>query len=156
MPDTYADATATCKVIEKGNKVSPFIKKGDLVLCQNLFGDRKNSDSSTFFCREHNIFGIIKNRLIHPVGRNVLIRRDVQEDNVNGIIIPENRRTQSLFGTIVRLGFTNKIFRVDGLKVGDRIRLTQWESHMVELNLEDGSYGLIVNENDILYKEETP
>lgn len=157
IPDRYKDASTSCKVIEVGPDVSPFIKKDDIVLCQVGFGDRKNNtvdNTRTFWCREHNIYAVIKNKEIYPIGRKVLIKRDIADKYVGEIVIPENRRYQSLDGEIVKLGLSRRHFKIKGLRPGMKIRLTEWSEHMIDMTLSDGSYGLIVNESDILFSYE--
>lgn len=157
IPEQYKDAATSCLVIAKGKDVSPHIKVGAVVLCETGFGDRKNnliSGTNQFWCEEQNVYAVFLNKLIYPYGRKVLIRRAIQETQVNGILIPENRRYQSLDGTIERIGLSRQPFRVKGLKVGSRIRLEEWKGHMTEVTLEDGAYGLIVNETDLLLQYE--
>ena len=157
IPETYTEAATTCLVVAAGNKVNPLIKSGQTVLCEVGFADRKNLLTGTgrdFFCREHNIYAIVRNNIIYSFGRTVIIKRDIAKKITDGgIEIPENRRTQSLEGEIVRLGLSTKPFRVNGLKQGMRVSLQDWQSHMIEITLEDGSFGLIVKETDILYHE---
>lgn len=157
MPEQYKDAATACLVIARGNKVNPFIKKDSIVLCEVGFGDRLNNKVGTtaqFWCQETNVYAVIINRQIHPIGRKVLIRRAIQETHINGILIPENRRFQSLDGTIERMGLCREHFKVQGIKIGTRIRLEEWKDHMKDVTLEDGSYGLIVNESDLLLQYE--
>lgn len=154
IPEKYKDASTSCKVIAVGPDVSPFIKVDDIVLCQVGFGDRKNNtldNSRTFWCREHNIYAVLKNKEMYPIGRKVLIKRDISDKYVGNVVIPENRRYQSLDGEIVRLGLTRKHFKIKGLAIGMKIRLTEWSESMIDMTLPDGSYGLIVNEQDILF-----
>lgn len=157
IPEQYKDAATSCLVIAKGKDVSPFIKVGEVVLCEVGFGDRLNNTlqgTRHFWCQEQNIYAVFRKRQIYPFGRRVLIRRDIQDTTVGSIVIPENRRYQSLEGTIERIGLCREHFKVNGLVVGARIRLTEWKEHMTEVTLEDGAYGLIVNESDILYTHE--
>lgn len=156
IPEKYTDAATSCLVVAKGDKTSPFYKVGDVVLCEVGFGERKNytiEGSRDFICKDHNIYAVVKNNIIFPIGNKVLIKRDIADKEIGGIIIPENRRFQSLFGTVVRLGLTRKHFKVNEIKVGSCVRLVEWQQHMQEATLEDGSYGLIVNEKDLLYYE---
>jgi co-chaperonin GroES (HSP10) len=96
----------------------------------------------------------VRNNIIYSFGRTVIVKRDVAKKITDGgIEIPENRRTQSLTGEVIRLGISTKPFRVNGIKPGMKVRLKEWEAHMIELELEDGSFGLIVKETDILYYE---
>ncbi len=153
IPDNVRSATSICRVIAKGNNVQTFIKVGDTVLCQKGFADRESLTlEDKFFCNEDNIFAVIIKGSIFPVGRKILIRRDVSEKMEGLIIIPENRRFQSLFGRVERFGITRKSFQYADLVIGDYIRLTDWNESMIEVELEDGNFGLIVNEKDILYK----
>ncbi len=157
VPEQFQEAATSCLVMDRGKSVNPAIKVGDTVLCPVGFGERKNNiieeNLRWFICKDTHIHAIVRNKVVFPLGRRVLIRRDVQEISINGIVIPENRRAQSLFGTIERLGLSRSHFKVNGLKVGLKIRLTEWQPHMIETALEDGSYGLVVNESDILYYE---
>lgn len=154
IPETVAEHTAMCKVASRGKNVSHFIQANDVVMCENFFSDRQNLTlANGFFCESRKVFAVIKNKLIYPIGRKLLIRRDMEETRELGIVIPENRRFQSLFGTVIRWG----LFRgTPNLPIGpgDKIRLKKWEASMVEVQLPDGGYGLIVDEKDLLYKIE--
>lgn len=154
VPEDFASGTPMCRVASRGEKVNQFIDRNDVVLCPNSFSDRKNlTYKGGFFCDENHVFAVIKNNKTFPLGRRVLIERHIQEKNEGGIIIPENRRYQSLEGTVIRLGLNQKHFRVNDISPGDEIVLTGWKLDMVEVSLPDGKFGLIVNENDILYKK---
>lgn len=158
VPDRYKDAATACKVIAKGGDVTHYIKEGDTVMCQVGFGDRLNNTvdyTRSFWCQEHNIYGVLKNNIIFPIGRKVLVSRDIAERiHGGGVLEPENRRYQSLDATIVRMGLTRLPYRTSGLRIGMRIRLKEWMEHMIEVTLEDGSYGLIVLESDLLMSYE--
>jgi co-chaperonin GroES (HSP10) len=156
IPERHTEAATACMVIDKGEKTSTFYKVGDVVLCEVGFGERKNytiEGTRDFLCKDHNIYGVMRNNIILPIGNKVLIKRDVADKYVGQVVIPSNRRSQSLFGTIVRLGLTRKPFKVNEIKVGSYVRLTAWSESMQEVTLEDGSFGLIVNERDLLYYE---
>src|SRR6478609_3590714 len=106
VPETYTDASTSCKVIAKGDGVTDLIKEGDVVLCQVGLGTRNSGQiegSRDFWCQENNIYAVIRNRKIFPFGRKILIRRDIQDEYHGTIVIPENRRSQSLTGTIERV-----------------------------------------------------
>lgn len=154
IPESYRDAATSCLVISAGNQVNPLIKAGDVVLCQVGVGTRNAGDfpgTRDFWCKEDNIYAVFRARQIYPLGRKVLIRRDISDEYVGSIVIPENRRFQSLYGTIERIAISRKPLRVSGLSVGMKIRLVEWHESMIEVTLEDGSYGLIVNDTDLLY-----
>jgi len=157
VPEQYKDAATSCLVVAKGDLVLNTIKPGMIVLCEVGFGDRKNNiieGTSKFICQESNIYAVFINGKMYPIGNRILIRRDVSEKIDYGIVIPENRRFQSLDGTIERIGITRKPFRTKGFLVGDKIQLKEWADHMIGVTLEDGGYGLIVNEKDLLFKYE--
>lgn len=156
IPETHTDASTSCMVLAKGEKVTHFIKEGDTVLCQVGFGDRKNNtvEGRAFWCRQHNIYAVLKDNIIFPIGRKILLKRDIADKEVGGIIIPENRRYQSLDGTIVRLGLTREIYKTIGLEIGMHVRIKEWMEHMTAVTLEDGGYGLIINESDLLFAYE--
>jgi co-chaperonin GroES (HSP10) len=157
VPEIYNDASTSCKVLAKGERVTSFIKVDETVLCQVGFGDRKTNTvdgTRAFWCREHNVYGVIKNNIIFPIGRKVLIKRDIEDKYVGQVVIPSNRRTQSLDGIIHRLGLTREVYKTMGLELGMSIRLKEWMEHMIEVTLEDGSYGIIVNESDLLFAYE--
>jgi co-chaperonin GroES (HSP10) len=155
IPHSVAEATNMCRILIKGNLVSPFLKEGDVVICENGFSERKTMTiEDCFICKESNIVAKLQSGMVYPIGKKILIRRDVQEDNVHGIVIPANRMYQSLTGTVVRFGITRQRFNVFGIEIGDKIGFQEWNESMIEVSLEDGSYGLIVNENDLVYKIE--
>jgi co-chaperonin GroES (HSP10) len=153
VPETYTDASTSCKVIAKGDQVTDLIKTGDVVMCQVGLGTRNSGmfpGTRDFLCQENNIYAVIRNGKLYPFGKRILIRRDIQDEYHGTIVIPENRRSQSLTGTIERVGISREPFKVNGITVGAKIRLTEWNESMTEIELEDGQYGLIVNDSDIL------
>lgn len=154
VPEQYRDATTSCKVIARGKNVNPVIKTGDVVFCQNGLGNRSAGhfeNSKDFWAEESNIYAIMIAGDIYPLGRKVLLRREIEDEYVGSIVIPANRRYQSLFATIERIAVSRLPLRISGLSVGMRIRLKEWEAHFIECELADGSYGLIVNDTDLLY-----
>lgn len=153
VPSQFQDGSTACKVIARGKGVNPVINIGDVVFCQNGLGNRNAGhfeNSRDFWAQEENVYAVLRNGKILPFGQKVLIRRDIKDEYVGSIVVPENRRTQSLYGTIERIAVSRKPLRVSGLSVGMKIRLTEWMPHFIELELEDGEYGLIVNDNDLL------
>lgn len=157
IPDSYLDATTACKVIASGPRVNPVIKEGSIVLCQTGFSGRLNQrlhNSSSFWCEESNLYAIIRNNLIYPLGLLVLIKRDLEDEYHGSIVVPENRRTQSLTGTVMRYGISRNPSKVNGIEIGSKVRLTEWQDWMLQIELEDGSEGLIVKEQDLLYSYE--
>jgi len=153
IPDQYKDASTACLVIAKGDDVNPLIKEGDVVLCQVGLGSRNAGHiegTRDFWCKEENVYAIIRDRKIYPFGRKILIRRDIADEYHGTIVVPTNRRTQSLYGTIERIAVSRQPLRISGVSQGMKIRLVEWMEHMIEVELEDGSYGLIVNDTDLL------
>lgn len=157
VPEKYTDGATSCLVISAGEKVNPVIKPGSTVLVLSGNKIRKNNiidDTKKFICSASNIYGIIIKNKIYSFGRTVIIKRDISDKYKGNIVIPENRRTQSLEGTVLRKGITRQHCKVNGINIGDNIVLKEWQPHMIEITLEDGSFGLIVQESDILYKHE--
>ena len=154
IPENMAAATTVCRVLSAGHTVNKLLQPGTIVLVENGIADRNGlAFKDSFFVKEENVFAIIRNGEILPIGKTVLILRDLREEvSVGGIITPENRKAQSLFGSILRMGITREIFRTQGIKIGDNIRLTRWEPHMVEVEIPGMGFGLIVKETDLLYK----
>ena len=158
IPSNMTGMATSCLVMAVGPTASPFIKVGETVLCEIGFGDRENNTirgTNMFWCRDNNVYAIIRKREIFPIGNKILIKRDVAEASYGSIVIPENRRTQSLDGIVVKKGLTRIPYKINGINIGDKVRLKSWEAHMIEVELEDKSYGLIVLESDLLYKYPT-
>lgn len=154
IPESYRDGSTSCKVVAKGKLVNPVIKVGDVVFCQNGLGNRNAGHfegSKDFWAEEANIYAILIAGSIFPLGQKVLLRRDIEDKYEGSIVIPANRRYQSLFATIERIAVSRQPLRVAGLSVGMKIHLTEWMPHYIEVDLEDGGYGLIVNDTDLLY-----
>lgn len=155
IPHSVVSATNMCRILIKGNKVAKHFKEGDVVICENGFSERKTMTiEDCFICKESNIVAMLIDGAIHPIGKKILIKRDTRENNIGGIVIPENRMYQSLTGTVIRYGITREQFKVLGIEIGDRVGIHEWNEHMIEVSLEDGSFGLIVNEKDLVYKIE--
>jgi len=154
IPHDFRDSSTSCKVIARGKDVNPVIKEGDVVFCQNGLGNRNAGHfegSKDFWAEEDNIYGLLRFGSIFPLGRKVLLRRDIADKYHGSIVVPENRRYQSLYATIERIAVSRQPLRVAGLSAGMQVHLTEWMPHFVELELEDGGYGLIVNDTDLLY-----
>lgn len=157
VPDNWLDATTSCRVVAVGPNVNPVIKVGCIVLCQTGFAGRLTHQlkgSKNFWCEEKNIYGIVRNNIIHPLGLLVLIKRDLADAYHGLIVVPENRRTQSLTGQVLRYGISRLPSKINGIKLGSFVRLTEWQDWMLQIELEDGSEGLIVKEDDLLYTYE--
>jgi len=158
IPESTADGATTCLVLKSGLKANPLIKEGDTVMVVNGIGERSSNFlpniGKNFLVQDAQVYAIVRQGKILPLGRTVLIKRDIASIHEGSIFIPEKLRAQSLTGTVIRLGLIRKHFRVNlPLVEGSRVRLTEWQPSMIEVQLEDGSFGLIVNENDILYYE---
>lgn len=156
VPDNISHNMSTaCKVVARGKDVYPSIKIGSTVLCR-VGTDRSNTIDNTksFWTKEDCIYAILINNIIFPFGRTVLIKRDVQTIQEGSIVIPELHRTQSLEGWVVRTGLYHGHTRINGIDQKARVRLRRWEAHMIQIALEDGSEGMIVNDTDIEFKYE--
>lgn len=133
------------------------IQAGRVALTSLVFSEKKfqiiHPESGTFICGAGNIFAIVKNERIFPLGRTVLVRRLVEEQRYGDIIIPEAQRTtdQTLDCIIEQFGlpFDGDHSKVLGLRIGDKVRLRKWEHHMIDLS-NQGKYLMIVNEDDII------
>jgi len=157
VPEAFTDGAPTsCLVIAKGNDASEIINVNDIVLCQVGLGSRHDhiDETKKFWCRQEDIYAVLKGNKIYPIGRKILIRRDVEDKYEGAIVIPGTRRYQSLLGTVERIGISRTPMRVAGIAVGMKIHLTEWMEHMIPVELEDGGHGLIVNDTDLLYKVE--
>jgi co-chaperonin GroES (HSP10) len=159
IPDTVTDGATACIVLKAGNKANPLIKEGDTVMVMNGIGARGRNFlpniGKNFLVSDTEVYAVFRKGAIIPLGRTVLIKRDIQSINHGSIFIPEKLRAQSLTGEVIRLGLTREPFRsAFDLRPGMKIMLEEWKPEMVEVQLEDGSFGLIVNEKDILYYEQ--
>lgn len=157
VPDDYAKhASTACLVVAKGDRINPQIKQGSIVLCKTGIGTRKEpmNEHGDFWATEDHIYGLHRDNQIFPYGKKVLIRRDIKDVfTEGGIQIPQRVRYQSLTGTIVQLGIFRGYYNVNGLEIGAKIRLTDWHESMLQVDLEDGSHGMIVDQHHILYRE---
>lgn len=171
IPKNSSENVSTCEVLAHGKKTHPLIQEGRIVFAHCGSGERNTTygENKGYLTKNANVFAILNKQGIVPLGRKLLILRDIREESTEGgIIIPENRRTQSLEGWIIRFGIPgdNKYFRPE-VEIGDKIRLNGWEAHMLEVGippqmLKDDArlghvpqrhgFGLIVNEKDLLFK----
>jgi co-chaperonin GroES (HSP10) len=159
-------------VIDCGDKVKHGIKKGVIVLVDAAFTERRycvfpdgdNPDGQEdFLCQDKYAFAIFRNKQIFPLGRRILIRRDMDEKLEKGIVVEASAQPstdQSMKGTVVQFGILprklNKHkkpvrWQVNGIGIGDRIVLDKWSENWTEVSM-DGVYYLIVAEADLLYK----
>lgn len=161
VPSSGVDGATSCLVHAVGNKVNPQIKKGDVLLCMTGFLERQTPitievigghEVKLYSIDESKFYGVKKNNIIYSFGRTVIIQRIAEPINS---IIQQNEvwQSQSLWGIIRRHGLSRSGFRTQGLSIGATIRLSQWESSMIQIELEDGSHGMIVNEKDLLFKQ---
>lgn len=154
VPETYRSRPSVCQVMDYNGR-KPF-RSGDVVVINALSNLRTESlnEYGDFIISDKEIHGVFRKKIMWPIGSWVLVRRIMGDEKHGTIIIPENRRYQSLDAEIVRFGITtyDDSFTLQDVFPGDRVRLTQWEPHMIELDL-DG-YHLLVKEKDLLYKHE--
>jgi co-chaperonin GroES (HSP10) len=158
VPESYKDGSTTCVVLAVGTKSHPFIKVNDRVLVETGFADRKEArigDTKAFWCEQRHIYALIRNREIFPIGKRILIRRDMADKREHGMIIESHLRYQSLEGWVEKLGITRQHYRYCDLNIGDKICLAGWTERMLAIELTDGAYGLLVDESDLLYKIES-
>lgn len=158
-------------MIARGPEVKHGLNVGDTVFVDASFTERafqKLPDSNNFICPDNYVFGKKVGKLVIPFGRKILLLRDTgeqQHGNITSVVEAQPGSDQSLFGTVVALGIlprikqrTKKIkpviWRVNGIGIGDRVRIDKWNENMVELNVRDDYY-LIVNEENLLYREES-
>jgi co-chaperonin GroES (HSP10) len=151
IPEYLRDYTSSCVVVKIGTKVKLPLHVGDRVLCQNSFGERTNlKDGNLFLSPASNVMGLLKRNTIMPYGNTLLIRRDKKcIETIGGIIIPERRRGQSLGGTVEAFGISRKTI-LPGLQLGDYVLIKEWQPHIIEVQLPDKGYGLIVKDIDLL------
>jgi co-chaperonin GroES (HSP10) len=92
----------------------------------------------------------------HPIGKKLMILRDNKEKKTEGgLIVTDQQRdnTQSLFGTVISLGYKDDVMIESNLKSGDYVMLTEWKEIHTEVGLY-GKYMLVVREKDIACKVE--
>lgn len=150
IPDNITDNSGICMVVEVSDDLTIPVIKGDVVICKTSEGNRNSIEKGVFIANQNQILAVIRNRTIFSFGKTILIKRDIKAIEVGNIAIPENRRSQSLGGWVVRLGVNRKAFT--DVKIGEYVLLDKWEAHMYEVELEDGGYGLIVKPEDLLAK----
>lgn len=154
IPDRYR-VNSIARVTGVGPKVSKPIVEGAIVITPIQFTEKKHQiiDESTgeFVCEAKNIFAVVVKNNIYPLGNTILIERIVSERNEGGIIIPEAQRAtdQSLEGVVARFGMGSEKKTIQGITIGDRVRLARWEAHMIECGWV-GRFYVIVNEEDII------
>jgi co-chaperonin GroES (HSP10) len=148
IPENVIDNTGTCLVVEVSDDLDIPVKKGDVVVCQTTAGNRNSIQKGVFVANQNQIYAVIANKSVFPIGKTILIKRDLGSIESGNIVIPENRRMQSLGGWIHRIGISRKAFT--NANQGSYVLLNKWESHMIEVELEDRSYGLIVKDSDLL------
>lgn len=173
LPETFTQRSSSCLVLDCGPKVKNGIKKGSIVLVDAAFSERKyflnpdgtESGKKDFYCQDKYAFAVFFNKKIIPIGKRILIKRDVAEVVEKGIITgaeAQPETDQSLRGTVEQFGIlprtltkNKKPFRwqVIGLGIGDRIMLGRWSEKWIEVSM-DGVFYLIVEEKDIMYRYE--
>lgn len=148
IPENVIDNTGTCLVVETSDDLTIPVRKGDVVICQTTAGNRNSIENGLFLANQSQIYALITNRSVFTFGKTILIKRDLNSITVGSIAIPENRRMQSLGGWVHKIGISRTPFT--NTTTGSYVLLNRWESHMIEVQLEDGSYGLIVKDTDLL------
>lgn len=156
VPERY-QANSLARITRVGPECRKPIEPGAVVITPIKFAEKTNHviDKMTgeFVCDQKHIFAYVNldRQVIVPTGKRILINRDVDERQEKGIVVvPAAHKSsdQSLEGTVERFGIDhNKTIK--GISIGDRIRLAQWEAHMIECGL-NGKFCLIVNEDDII------
>lgn len=106
----------------------------------------------------------------HPVGNKIMVMRNVEEEIVNGVIIPACFQTkdQTLLATVLRFGLVRKLYdngfiyedikeETDTfnypLNMGDRIKIKEWALDIQEIGM-DNLNCLIIKPSHLDYKIE--
>lgn len=157
VPDAHFD-TSVCQVYAVGIGIHKTIIPNAVVMVNPAFAERAHhvldKKSGMFICDAINVFGIIKRGRIYPIGKKVVVERNIGERKYNDVIvIPEAQKStdQSLEGTVYGFGLLDKgnRYTVKGLKAGSVVRLKKWQEHMTEVGWKD-KYYIFVNEDDII------
>ena len=88
IPDSFREGSTTCVVLAVGTKAHPFINTNDRVLVETGFADRKEArigDTKAFWCEQRHVYALIRNREIFPIGKRILIRRDMADKREHGM-----------------------------------------------------------------------
>ena len=141
------------RVTSVGEKVSNKSIKVDSIVCCDVQGVTEVKD--TYFVNECGVILIRKNNLWRPVGRKLLVQREVEEFKTQGgVIIPSCYKSadQSMHCVFILNGILNDEIYDPGFELiaGDVIRLAKWNDKMKEIEI-DGKYNLIIKPSDILY-----
>lgn len=163
VPDSQIDGATACLVEAVGDKVNPQIKPGSILYCMTGFTERntpthvkkvEGGEIRYHLIPEMRFYAIVIKDEMFPLGPTVLLRRDFSQEEKELIEVPDAFRKQSLKGTIIKLALHRKGFKTMGLEVGSKVTLTAWNESMVQIELPDGSHGLICHEQFLLYKEQ--
>lgn len=146
-------------VVNVGENVK-HVKKNHIVLINGSGIIKTIEDDGIFYIlKESDVLLVYINKVYRPIGRRVLIKREIEEQMLeSGIIIPAcfKTRDQSLFGIIMAEGIMNgKILNIEeelGIRIGQRIRLEKWDISHLEIEI-GREYFLSVMLKNILYAE---
>lgn len=117
-------------------------------------GSKKELEKGLWLVEEDSILLIKRETKWHPLGKRVMIIRDNDETITDsGVIITNQLRenTQSLYGTVVSLGYKDNKIIESNVSPGDYIKLRDWDVLHKEIGLH-GQYMLSVLERDIICK----
>lgn len=157
LPEKYR-INSLAQVAQVGPSVRKPIVPGAIVITPFMFAEKKNhvidKESGEFVCPDKQIFAVVIRNKIYPIGNRILVERIVSEQRYGSIVIPEGNKTtdQSLDGIVAQFGIGDKPKSISGLKIGDKVRLAQWEAHMIECGW-TGKFYVIVNEDDVISVE---
>ena len=163
VPDAQVDGATACLVEAVGNKVNPQIKPGAILYCMTGFTERENptyrkkvegGEIRYHLIPEMRFYAMSIKDEMFPLGPTVLLRRDFSQEDKGLIEVPDAFRKQSLKGTILKLALRREGFKTNGLEIGSKVTLSGWDASMVQIELADGSHGLICHEQFLLYKEQ--
>lgn len=137
FPETYKTKFFYAIVVEAAPDCDKTLTKDTFILAE-WNGNKQQMDGNFWLVDESSIILVQRVAKWHPFGNRVMIIRDNDEKRTEaGLIITNQQRenTQSLYGTVIALGYKDNKIIESNVKSGDYIMLTDWHETHREIKL---------------------
>lgn len=155
IPQTYEGKFFYGIVLDVSDDCDKSITKDSFVLIE-WNGNKQELEKNIWLVDFDSVVLIKKETMWKAIGRRVLLLRDNKEKKTEaGLLITDQQRenTQSLYGTVISLGYKDNEEIKCELSPGDYVCLTEWNLYHKEVGLY-GQYMLSVRVKDIACKVE--
>jgi co-chaperonin GroES (HSP10) len=150
IPPAYQGKFFYGLVLDVSDDCDKSITKDSFILIE-WNGNKQELQKNIWLVDETSVVLVKKETIWKAIGNRILLLRDNKEKKTEaGLLITDQQRenTQSLYGTVISLGYKDNEEIVSELSPGDYVCITEWNPHHKEVGLY-GQYLLSVRTKDI-------